>query len=194
MAVQKMHRALEPLLFRSRRLEAGTAELVYEALKRGLPFDLRQMADLIQDVGPDCELEAFWVMLGCDRAATNYVVAEWNFEDIIMSGDAAIPHVEFCKGHGCILAKNRAHAAKELRTCLSSLTKWLKHSTNLEALDKGIRATVQLSDFDWEMGPRPAEEIQAAEDLKHSLFINTDTLSRPAVQPDGSVRWVDEFP
>jgi len=186
---KSIHRKVEPLLFRARRLQAGTAPFIYEALRRALPFDIRDLAPLIHDVGPDSSLEVFWFFLGPDRATVNYNTGQWVFADLLLC-PKALPHIEFCKGHGVMLARNRAQAAKKLRTGLGSMTKWMKLATNQDVLVKGIRDAVDESDFEWVRAVRPDEEIMAAEDLKRNLFLNTDTLTKPIKQPDGSTRLV----
>ena len=125
-----------------------------------------------------------------DRASQNYRV----FIRILIEVEKnpkVIAHVDFCGGHGVVLARARPKPSKRLNTGISSWTKWLRVDSNASLVAKTLKELVlRQRPILWYRSERPESEIAAANAFKKCLFPDEAVLWRREKRNDGSTRLV----
>ena len=182
--------SLTKLLARPVRLQHATTNFVMEGIVRGSPFPFDDLPELMAGgLQRGEELLAWWFQLGSDRASQNFCIATIAFE-VVLRCPKVIPTIQFCGAHGLVLARNRPKPAKSIHTGLSGFTKWMRLSTNLEAIERSVQEVVRERPFVWRREKRPETELAAAEEVKRALFHDQDVLWRTIKRKDGQVLYV----
>ena len=159
-----------PLICRSRRMESETAACLYKAMRDMLPIQLEDLESKLDMQDARDVVRFIWINLGCDRFSANPVAAESVWEICSTKIPRALPHLEYCMGHGFILAKGRAVFTKKVNLAISSFTKWMMVGKNCGSFAAEVSMLVAESPFTWHQEGRPDEERQQATYIKQCLF------------------------
>ena len=144
---------VEPWLARPMVVDSTSANHLLQAVLRSLPFDISDRA-CMERISVACDVMLFTITT--DRASSNAVVGAWLAQQVDKLPRHFLPWCEFCIAHGCALAQGRSAIYKKLSSALLSLTHWLRHHRNLEALSAEIRIAI-AGDCAVRREPCPAE-------------------------------------
>lgn len=125
----------EPVIIKSMILEAQTADHIWEAMKRGLPFDL-------YDIGYMQQAASLWdavvLVFACDRASANILLLAKTMHQCSRLPQNILPMCELCNAHGCALAKSKSPMGTRTAGALVSFSKLLRNDRTHASLQTHI--------------------------------------------------------
>ena len=158
----------DPFLVRGFFLEGHSSDFILAGLRQAFPLKLDSL-EFVREVGGNCD--AYVLGFCMDRAAPNYQVAAWFWNELTKPGmpSNVLPHAELCALHGLHLAKSRPQTAKSWVTSAHTFTSFTRNFRAMNDLRTQLINLV-VRHLEVRHEARPVEHKELAFQIKHALF------------------------